>query len=153
MKTLVALVLLAALSIAPRVVRADDAAAKRDADALFFEAKRLMKSNKTAAACFKFEESLAKLEQLGVKLNLADCYEQAGRSASALRTYRSFADQADKAGDKRAAYARTRADALESKVAHLVIKAPPGATALVDGVTQGDVATALPVDPGPHEVV
>src|SRR5262245_60261131 len=89
----VALVL--ALSSAPAA-----ADAQRDADRLFEEGKQLFDKGSFAAACSRFEASLALQPGIGARLWLADCYESLGRTASAQRQFRVAAEEAQKTGDK-----------------------------------------------------
>jgi hypothetical protein len=101
---------------------ADDRAA---ADALFYEAKRLFAAGERAAACAKFEASLRQLDRLGTRLNLANCYETLGRTASASRAFQDAAAIADQRGDSRAAFAHEHADGLAPRLIKLVIVVPP----------------------------
>jgi hypothetical protein len=147
MNRLLALLLL----VVPAAAVAQDAA-KKEADALFFEGKRLMANGNIPAGCFKFEASLTRLEQLGVRLNLADCYEQAGRLASAWRQFRRAAEQAERSGDDRARFARARRDALVPKLPRLRITGAAGAMVRADGVPVDAGGAPDPIDPGPHEI-
>jgi serine/threonine-protein kinase len=103
--------------------------AVRRADALFKEGRTLIEGGKFAEACPKFEESQRLDPGLGTLLNLAACYEQVGRLASALTAFRSAEEQARAAGPsekKREQAAAERARALESRVARLTITLAPG---------------------------
>src|SRR4051812_46047956 len=87
-----------------------DLQAKAQADALFDDAKKLMASGEYAKACDDFEASNQVLPQLGTQLNLADCYEKVGRTATAWAEWRVTANAFDKAGNSsKADYARDRA--------------------------------------------
>ncbi|MBK7540088.1 MAG: hypothetical protein IPI49_32980 [Myxococcales bacterium] len=82
-----------------------------EANALFDEGKRLLVEGDVENACPKFEASLALIDRLGVRLNLADCHEKAGRTATAWAEFRESEARAANQPD-RAAYARQRAEAL-----------------------------------------
>jgi len=136
------------------------AANQAAAEALFDQGKAAMAAKNYAEACPKFFES-NKLDQgIGTSLWLADCYEMNGQTASAWAEFREAAGLAVKANDTREKVARDRAQALEGKLARLVLLVPPtsrlpGLHVARDG---GEVAAALwgtsvPVDPGRHTVV
>ena len=96
-----ALTLLVTLS--PVVAAAQSSSGdKAAADALFDEGKRLLAAGDTAQACAKFETSMKLFDQLGTRLNLADCYEKVGRTASAWAEFREAASLATKRGNRRA---------------------------------------------------
>src|SRR5215471_14325384 len=95
------------------------------AEQLFNQARDLVKANKWAEACPKFEASLRYDPVLGTRLNLATCYEHIGKLASAWGLYRESIELAKKAGDtKRAEYAQKQAAALEPRLPKLAISAP-----------------------------
>lgn len=128
--------------------------------ALFEEARRLIVAGRCADAIPKLQESLDRARTVGALLNLADCYENTGRTASAWATFRTAAATATEAKDaKRSKYATDRANELEGKLARLTINVP--AEAIVEGlelrrdgepVDQSAWANAVPVDPGPHRI-
>lgn len=128
------------------------------ADELFNEGRALVDAGKFADACPKFEESQRLDPGLGTLLNLAACYEQVGKLASALTAFRSAEEQARAAGPgekKREQTAAERARAIESRVARLTIilassDRPTGFTVTRDGVPVPplDFGRRLPVDPG-----
>src|SRR6266545_4086673 len=89
---------------------------KRAADAAFRQGKRLIEKGETTAACARFEGSLKLMEQLGVRLNLADCYERLGRLSAASTEFRAAEIAARRAGDQRAQFARDRIAALEQRM-------------------------------------
>lgn len=130
------------------------------ADQLFNEARELTKANQWAEACPKFEASLRMDSALGTRLNLAACYEHVGKLARAWGLYRESIDLAKQAGDvKRRDYAQTHADALEPRLARLVItapgKSPTGFVVRWDGspIEAGALGAALYVDTGPHTLI
>ena len=137
--------------------RADDAAAQQ----LFDDAKKLMADGKWTQACPKLEESLRISSTAGTKFNLGDCYEHAGKTASAWAQFLSAAAQTKLSGQKeREKAARDRAAALEPKLSRLAIVVPTesraaGLEVKRDGelVGQAQWGEAVPVDPGEHAVV
>jgi hypothetical protein len=98
------------------------------AEALFESGRQLMRERRFAEACPKLEESQRLDPAPGTRLNLADCWEHAGRTASAQREFLEVARVADMNGEKeRAAIARNRAKQLENKLTKLALLVPPGA--------------------------
>src|SRR4051812_19346522 len=76
------------------------AAEQAAADALFNEAQRLVLAGRAAEACPKFVESQRLDPALGTILNLADCLEKIGQTASAWALFNDLQDTAQRAGDK-----------------------------------------------------
>src|SRR6188768_818628 len=127
------------------------------AEALFSQGRSLAASGKYAEACPKFEASQQLDPGLGTLLNLADCYEKVGKTASAWAEYREAIPLARAAGSKvREDLATERAAALESRLSMLTIVAMGGveeATGLEirrDGVAvqTAELGSAIPLDPG-----
>jgi hypothetical protein len=134
----------------------DDAAA---AQALFEQGKKLMAAGKQAEACPKFAESERLDPGVGTLLNLAACYEASGRYASAWSTFlegESAARADHNAGAARVA--RSRGDALESKLSKLTITVThpdiPGLEVHRDDTVVGQAQWQLPIpaDQGTHRV-
>jgi hypothetical protein len=131
---------------------------KATAEALFSEGRRLMASGNYATACEKFAASQKLDPGLGTSLNLADCYEKSGRTASAWVEFRDAASAAHRVGSKdREQVARARADALEKQLSRLTLveKTPhPEQRVARDGapVDRAVLGMAVPVDPGQHVV-
>jgi serine/threonine-protein kinase len=127
-------------------------------EALFREGRRLLKAGDVQNACKKLEESDRLDPAPGTLANLAECYEQLGRTASAWEAWRRFADQVP-ASDARRATALSRSSDLEKRLPRLSIELGPGAPPELqiarDQVPLGPASLklALPVDPGPHVVV
>jgi hypothetical protein len=160
----VAPILLAAALLFPDRAHAQSAGDKAAAEALFDEGKRLVDAGKFADACPKFEESQRLDAGLGTMLYLADCYERAGRTASAWATFREAAAVAKSAGQAdREQIARGRAEGLEPKLHRLALRVEDAS----DGLTVERVETAsgrreqlsratwgvaLPIDPGTYRV-
>ena len=135
--------------------RADDD--KAAAEALFDEARRLMKEERFDEACPKLEASQRLDPGVGTMLNLADCYEKSGKTASAWAQFRETISAARKAGSReREEVARTRANELEPKLSYLTIVTWQGQQVHVqrDGTTidAAVLGTRIPVDPGGHVI-
>lgn len=133
---------------------------KAAADALFEAAKSAMEQGDYAAACPKFAESQRLDPAPGTLMNLADCYEKLGRTASAWATWREAEERARSAGQTdREQHALSRWKALESRVVHVVVAVPPasrcaGLGVSLDGAPVAEAMWAVPVplDPGAHTV-
>ncbi|MCC6645493.1 MAG: tetratricopeptide repeat protein [Polyangiaceae bacterium] len=132
------------------------------ADALFREARALLKQKNFDAACPKLAESLRLDPAPGTLFNLAECEEGRGRVASAHERWQRLVDTLTSAGkltDDRLPIARQRLAALEKKLPKLTIRlkkaAPPGTVVVRDGVElrAAGLDVALPVDPGEHVIV
>jgi hypothetical protein len=145
-------ILVLVLCAAQAVARADDKAA---AEAAFVKGKRLMKEGKTAEACDAFALSQKLDPQWGTQYNLALCYEQQGKLASAWALLREVA-QRDSSAARKQDSAR-RADAIEPRLTKLLIvtsSRTPGLVVTRDG---RDVTSLIgfedPIDPGRYRLV
>jgi len=127
---------------------------------LFAEGRELAEAGRYADACPKFEQS-ARLERgMGTLFNLADCYENVGRTASAWSLFVEVATSARHAQlEDRAAVAHERAKFLEPRLVRLTLDVAPaarveGLEVRVDGIELVREAwgTAMPLDPGAHRV-
>ncbi|MEO6575845.1 MAG: hypothetical protein ABIP89_18480 [Polyangiaceae bacterium] len=133
---------------------------KAAAEALFTAGQRLLNEGKIDAACGKFEESERLDHALGTMLNIANCYEKGGRTASAWAMYREVANLAQTKHDaNREAYATSHADSLAPRLSKLTITVTPdqsvdGLVIRRDGVQVGAALWGMPtpVDPGEHKV-
>jgi hypothetical protein len=126
------------------------------AESLFTSGRALMQAGKYLDACQKFEASRRLEPALGTTLNLANCYEKLGRTASAWAEFKSAAAEAQRVNDaSRKATALKRAAALERKLSRLWLQAgDPSISVLRNGepVDAGVLGNAIPVDPGTHEL-
>ncbi|MCU0680711.1 MAG: hypothetical protein MUF34_00340 [Polyangiaceae bacterium] len=145
----------AALAGSARVAQADPAGA----EALFQAGRRLLQQGELDEACELLTESQRLDPSSGTLINLADCHERQGKTATAwaeflgasrLAVLQKNTTRADEAG--------RRAALLESRLSYMTVRVaapPPGLKVLRDGeplhgVQQG---ARLPVDPGLHTIV
>lgn len=146
-----------ALALAPGVARAqaEDQAAART---LFNEGRELLKEERYSEACPKFEAARKLYESAGIVLNLGDCYEHLGRTASAWTEFGAALAIAQRTGrSTEAAEAAKRQAALEPTLSRLVVRVlrpAPGLLVARDGAELPSAAwgAAMPVDPGSHEL-
>jgi hypothetical protein len=134
---------------------------KAAAEALFKEGRSLMSEHRYEEAIQKLKASQDLDPGLGTLLNLADCYEKLGRTASAWAEYREIAALARRAGaSERESLAEQKIQALEPQLSNLAIQVSPNAgdpnslEITRDGqpLRRGEVGVAIPVDPGEHVV-
>jgi hypothetical protein len=150
----------AALLIAPARASAESSADQAKAEALFTEGRRLLATSRFVEACPKFAESQRLDPAIGTLLNLGDCYEKTGRTASAWSVFHDAATEAHRVSDaRREAVASEREAALGRSLAKLTILVPkasrtPGLQVKRDGVTVDRAAwsTPTPMDPGWHAI-
>jgi hypothetical protein len=131
------------------------------AEALFNQGRELMTAGKFVEACPKFEASQQLDPGLGTMLNLAECYEKTGRTASAWAEYREAIPLARASGSKaRQDLATERAQALQERLSTLTIRAMSGEDSNAhleirrDGVAlqEAELGAPIPVDPGEHVI-
>jgi hypothetical protein len=134
-----------------------DGEGRAAAVAAFEDAERTMASGQVAAACPKYAESYRLDPQLGALLHLADCYEKAGRIASAWAAFQEGKELAQTRRDPRASVAEQRVKELEPRLCRLSIIVPESARVQGleirrDGIVVGEAlwGSAVPVDPGKH---
>jgi hypothetical protein len=150
----------ATLLIAPATVRAGSAADQAKAEALFAEGRRLLAAARIAEACPKFAESQRLDPAIGTQLNLGDCYEKNGQTASAWSVFQGAAAEAHRVSDaRREAVASQRAAELGARLVRLTIVVPAasvtrGLVVKRDGVTvdRASWGAATPMDPGWHAI-
>jgi hypothetical protein len=142
--------------IAPAArAQSEDQAAAR---ALFDEGRKLLKAGDYAAACPKLEAAKKLYTSAGILLNVADCHEKTGRTASAWNEFGEAAAVAKRSNRvEDAQEAKRRQAALEPRLARIVVRVPHPAPEMVvkrDDATLAEPAwgAALPVDPGTHTV-
>lgn len=136
--------------------RAQSAADRAQAEALFQEGLTLFDAQKFEEACVRFEQSQKKDPKLSTLFNLATCHEKIGRTASAWQEFNEAAGAAEKRGDaERASAAReakARLDGTLSKVRILRQGEPAQVSILVDGepFDPALLGIELPYDKGEH---
>jgi hypothetical protein len=157
-----AVAVLGALALVARPAAAETHAAAESAaaEALFQQAAALMQEGKFRDACEKFEGSQELEPALGTQLRLADCYDRAGRTASAWSTFQDVISLAHSRGEpEREQMAAVRVKDLESRLSRIKFKL--GSQRTLEGLsvrlnrTVIPAATwdvALPVDPGPQRL-
>jgi hypothetical protein len=155
---LVGAILVLAVSSLARAQTPPAGGDKVAAEALFEDGRKLAATGKYSEACPKFAESQRLDPSPSTLLNLANCWEKLGRSATAWATYREAESAAHAV--KRQDYlatAQRHADALAPKLARLTVNVvQPVAGILVkrDGAPVGPAewGAAIPVDAGSHSM-
>jgi len=128
------------------------------AQVLFVQGRELMGEEDYEAACDKFAESMRLDRAIGTQLNLANCYDKLGKTASAWINFVEAKSRAQKEGqESRVKVAAERAEALEERLSMLKIVVPyelEGLEVTRDGevVGQAQWGTDMPTDPGSHEI-
>lgn len=144
------------LSVSAPAAAEAPAAQRAAAEAMFQQATQLMDQRRFAEACEKLAASQELDPALGTMLYLADCYDRAGRSASAWALFREVEQRARRAEQPdRERIARERAAVLEGQLSRLELRVPaarqvPGLELFSAGVAVPKASwnTSLPVDPG-----
>jgi serine/threonine-protein kinase len=156
MKRLVPAALLWAL---PLHAQPSDTFQKAQAEALFQEGRALAASGDCTRAIPKLAASEALESSPGTLLNLADCYEKLGKTASAWVSYRSAASLARARGQsERETAARERVKVLEPELSYLKLDVPsdtPDLEIQLDGarVEPAVFGSSFPVDPGARVLI
>lgn len=147
-----------ALSLALLLVAAPaagDPNAQR-ADELFAQGRKLVLEGKYAEACPKFDEAQRLRPGVGTLLNLADCHERRGKTASASRVFREAKALAEQANDERSTLAEARISALEPRIPKLTVVVPAvdGLQVTLDGKPLSDEQWGNPMglDPGSYTI-
>jgi serine/threonine-protein kinase len=133
------------------------------AEALFRDGRALIKAGNLQGGCDKLAASEKIESSVGTLLNVGDCREKLGQTASAWAAFRKAESMAKRAGDdaKRQAEARRRAEALEPTLSSLVIQIGPAGKATSGIVIRRDgealdtavLNSPVPVDPGAHTII
>jgi hypothetical protein len=96
---------------------------------LFAKGITLQEANKLDEACKMFESSLHLDPQVGARLNVAACRERKGLVVEAHAQFMQAAEDADRTGDRRASFARQRAEAMASRVVRVRLRVADSETA------------------------
>jgi hypothetical protein len=147
------------LAVVVVIATAGSAHANNKADVLFKQGKKLLGQKKYADACAAFEKSNKLDPQIGTELNIARCYEEWGKLATAFRHYGDAETMAREAHDSRVSKIHVFVAKLDNQVPRLTLRAPDGAdvTALditLDGakLDKSQLGEVQLVDPGPHSI-
>lgn len=141
---------------------APDPNALARAKAIYQEATQAMDAKDFTVACPKLERVVRLVPQgVGARLDLARCYRDAGKLASAYTNYRLAESLAAAAARPEREQARREGEALKSKLAKLTIAVTQGVRAAAgleiqcNGVLVGaaEWGAAVPVDKGHHVIV
>ncbi|HEY4122625.1 MAG TPA: hypothetical protein VGM56_32395 [Byssovorax sp.] len=153
-----AVVLGLTLAATPARAQGDMAAAQ----ALYDQATHAMDAGDYATACPKLEEVVRLApDGVGGRLTLGECYEKAGKLATAWAAYTAAESVAARLNQAaRVDKAHKAAEALRRRLATLTIQVPPAVASLEglavqrDGVSVGAAAwgTSIPIDAGTHTV-
>jgi hypothetical protein len=152
----VAVLLLASSSLLSTepAAAAPSAEQRSAAEALFQQGRDLVSQKDFAAACEKFAGSQELDPGLGTQLHLADCYDLAGKTASAWALFREAASVARRSGEAdRQRIAEERAENLVPRLSKLELHVSPGNASPGLELRLNDVLipraswnTALPID-------
>ena len=153
MKLLVIGSLVAAVCVLGGTAHADRA------DQLFKKGKKLLGEKKYAEACTAFEDSDRLDPGIGAKLNVAKCYQEWGKLATAWRWFSDAEQMAKDTKDDRAGKIHALAEELDPSIPRLTIKVArdadtSGVVIKLDGAPFDVSALGIErrVDPGPHQV-
>ena len=160
MKTIRLVVAVLVVLLVPAAALAQTPQDKAASVVLFNEGRALMEQGKVAEACARFEAASALAPGAGIHLNLGDCYERLGRTASAWGEFRSATLIADRIGDQaKGKLARARMKAIEPRLSRLTLTLPAGPPVAGlevrrDGavVPRPVLGTEVTLDPGEHVV-
>lgn len=129
------------------------------ADALFKKGKKLLAEKRYAEACQAFEDSDKLDSGIGAKLNVALCYQEWGKLATAYRWYADAEAMAQTAKDDRVAKIHKLLEDVDASVPRLTVKVPAdanlaGVTIKLDGapLAPAELGHERRVDPGPHQI-
>jgi hypothetical protein len=118
--------------------------ARAQAQALFDTARAQMAAERFDEACANFQRSIALVDGVGTRFNLADCLERSGKLGLSLRLFTDVAVRTRQAGDlRRAELADERVKQLEARLSD---EDPPAAEA-TKGVAVSLAASAHVTEP------
>jgi len=159
-RTLILLSLSCFMALSSPARAAPSASEKAAAEALFQQASALIAKDQLAEACPKLEASQDLDPALGTMLRLADCYDRAGKSASAWALFQEAASLAASVNQSdREAIAAQRARELAARLSKIELKIhrdnwASTLSVSVNGITIPSASwdTPIPVDPGPQRI-
>lgn len=129
------------------------------ADQMFKKGKKLLAEKKYAEACLAFEESDRLDPGIGAKLNVAKCYQEWGKLATAWRWFSEAEQMAKDTKDDRASKIHALAEELDPSIPRLTVKVArdadtSGVVIKLDGAPFeiSALGSERRVDPGPHQV-
>lgn len=149
-----ALLVVVALVALPSAAFAD----KARADKLFEEGRGYLQRKEYALACTAFEQSHQADPAIGTQLNIALCYEDWGKLASAYKAYLEAERLAKAKKDNRQKHARKKVDEIEPKLGRLRVSIPASADPYSlykfddKDVEREDLVEEQLLDPGTHKV-
>lgn len=150
------LAILVGLASLVRLAHADDAS---DAETLFNEGQKAKEAGNTAEACAKFKASLEKNRNaVGTILNVALCFEQEGKIASAHKLFSEAEDRAHEGGfAEHEKAAHEHKSKLGVDVPHVAIafaeQARDMKLVVNDQIVDVNAANDVEIDPGTTTVV
>jgi hypothetical protein len=150
------LAILVGLARLVRLAHADDAS---DAETLFNEGQKAKEAGNTAQACAKFKQSLEKNRNaVGTILNVALCFEQEGKIATAYKLYREAKDRAHEGGfaeHEKAAHERQAKLGVDVPHVAIAFAEPARDMKLVvdDQIVDVNHADDVEIDPGTRTIV
>jgi len=116
-----------------------------------------MSGSQQVETCRDLERRIVHEPEPVLRIALAECYAQLGRTASAWAQFREAAVAAGEAGQPElAAQARARAKALEPELSYLTVNTWKGQQVLVTSddspLDEAVLGSAIPLDPGRHVI-
>jgi hypothetical protein len=150
------LAILVGLASLVRLAHADDAS---DAEALFNEGRQLNADGKKAEACAKFRQSLEKNRNaVGTILNVALCFEEEGKIASAHKLFTEAEARAQEGGfaeHEKAAHEHKSKLGVDVPHVAIAFSEPARDMKLVvdDEIVDVNAANDVEIDPGTHTIV
>lgn len=154
--------LLLAGALAVLAGRAAPAAADaKTADKAFRKGKKLLAQKKYDEACAAFEESFREDPAIGAQLNVARCFEEWGKLATAYDAYQEAQQLARATNDERAPQIKELMAKLDKQVPTVVLTLPkgrlppPGLALTLDGadLSTEKLGEAVRLDPGAHVLI
>lgn len=133
----------------------------KTADKAFRKGKKLLAQKNYDEACAAFEESFREDPAIGAQLNVARCFEEWGKLATAYDAYQEAQQLAKATKDERAPQIKELLGKLEKQVPSIVVSLPKGRlppaglAVTLDGADFSTEKLGKPVrlDPGEHVII